>query len=178
MQYKKLHPNQIITLNDYPVHNEQILKLYFRIFHKGHSKIVPPCPVIHKSTVVPQLIYKGKKAKKYSHLLSQFLETHPKAEYFLIDGSHKTTAATLSHKPIRVMIFRTNHDIKKAKKLVEQGEIISLTTGGRSIKDILKALKKHFLKTMTFQTVEEKTEKMVGKKDIPQYMIRNYNNSK
>ena len=76
------------------------------------------------------------------------------------------------------MIFRTSRDIKKAKKLVEQGEIISLTTGGRSIQDILKSLKKHFLKTMTFQTVEEKTEKMVQKKDIPRYMIHNYKNNK
>ena len=46
MQTHKLHPNSIITLNDFPVHNEQILKLYFRFFQHDCEEIVPPVPVM------------------------------------------------------------------------------------------------------------------------------------
>ena len=93
MERKKLNPNQIVTLNDYPVYNEQILKIYFRIFQKGQSKIMPPCPVIHKSIGVPIIKGRGAKIRKYNNLLIEFLEQHPQAEYFLLDGTHKTTAA-------------------------------------------------------------------------------------
>jgi len=119
---KALYSNQIITLNDFPVYNEQILKIYFRIFEMGQGKIVPPCPVIHKSTGIPLVERKGEKAEKYNKLLLKFLEQHPKAEYFLLDGTHKTTAATLCRRHIPVVVFRSDKDIKDAKKLVERGE--------------------------------------------------------
>ena len=51
MKIINLNPNQIITLNDYPIRNEQILKLYFRMA-QGENKLVPPCPVIHKDLVI------------------------------------------------------------------------------------------------------------------------------
>lgn len=174
MDKKKLKPDQIITLNDYPIRNEQILKIYFRLFLKGQDKIVPPVPVIHKSTGIPLMKGKGRKVKKYNNLLSEYLDKNPKVEYFLLDGTHKTTVATLSHKLIPVMIFKSNKDIKEAKNLVKKGELISLTTGN-SIKEILKILRNHFFKTMTFQTVADKTKKLVQNRKLPKYMIDYYN---
>lgn len=170
---KKLKPNQIITLNDFPVHNEHILKIYFRIFQKGCGKIVPPSPVMHKSKGVPLALGRSRKEKKYNKVLQNYLEKHPKAEYFLLDGSHKTTAATLAHYPIKVMVFNSEKDIAKAKKMVETGEFISLTVDD-TIRKNLKTLGKHFAKEMFFQTIEDKTMRMIKEKIIPQYMVDYY----
>jgi len=87
MKYKLLRPNQIITLRDYPLYNQHILRIYFRIFSKNQGKILPPCPVIHKSSGIPLVNGKDAKSKKYNALLNDFLDKNPHAEYFLLDGS-------------------------------------------------------------------------------------------
>jgi len=176
MKVNELNSNQIVTLNDFPVHHEQCLKIYFRIFQKGHGVIVPPCPVINKSIGVPFIHHKGKKIKQYNQALTHFLETHPQVEYFLLDGSHRTTAATLCYKKIPVLIFESDIDITQAEKLVARGELFSLTTG-KTIKEIIKVLQQHFLKTLKFETVAEKTERMVKKRILPKYMIDMYSKS-
>jgi hypothetical protein len=173
MLKKKLRPEQIITLSDYPVHNDQILKIYFRVFQSGCSRIIPPCPVIHKSIGTPVIKGHSKKILKYNKTLKTFLEKHPEAEYFLLDGSHKTTAAALTHKLIPVFVFESDKDIKYAKNLVEKGEIFSLTTGS-TMRQLVEELKGHFFKTLHFQTVAEKTERMVKNKILPRYMIDTY----
>ncbi len=172
MYEKKLSPNQIITLADFPVHSEQCLKMYFRLFQKGCGKVVPPVPVIHKSTGVPFARGSGQKVVAYNVLLSNFLEQYPKAEYFLLDGSHRTTAAALCHQKIPVMVFARDEDIAEAKRRVKSGELFGLTIGGDSIAEAITALEEHFFKERIFQTVAEKTQRMVQEKVIPQYMIR------
>jgi hypothetical protein len=47
-------------------------------------------------------------------------------------------------------------------------------TVGSTIRENLEDLRKHFFKTMIFQTVAEKTEKMVKTKILPRYMIDVY----
>ena len=169
MQIKKLSPEQIITLNDYPVHNEQVLKIYFHIFKRAPS-IICSVPVIHKSSGLPFLKGKTRRATKYNKKLLAFLRTHPSAEYFLLDGTHRTTAAALTHHKIPVMIFQKDKDIKTAQKWVTEGKLISLTTG-KTVNNCLDILQKHFRKTGTFQTVSEKTRKMIKEHILPKYMI-------
>lgn len=171
MKIKNINPNQIITLNDYPIRNEHILKLYFRMFCKGKRSIIPPCPVIPKNLLVNNF------NNKLKNLFRKFERKNPEARYFLLDGSHKTTAATLLHKRIPVMIFKSDMDIHSAKKLVEEGEIMSLTTGA-TMGEAINILKRHFNKTKRFQTVEEKTNRMIRIKKLPVYMIKVYRNEK
>ena len=167
MKLKELHPNQIITLNDFPVYNEHILKIFFKIFKEGYAKIIPPCPVMHKSLVIPKL------GEKLNIKFKEFEKNHPKAEYFLLDGSHKSTAANLTGNNIKVMIFENNRDIREAKGLVTAGELFSLRAGD-TIQQNAYDLKEHFTNHKGFQTVEEKTKKMIKEKVIPDYMIRSY----
>jgi len=167
MKLKELHPNQIITLNDFPVHNEHILKIFFKIFKESYAKMIPPCPVMHKRLIITSF------DKKLLVEFKEFEKKHPKAEYFLLDGSHKTTAANLTGNNIKVMIFETNKDIQEAKKLVNVGELFSLMAGD-TIKKNADDLKEHFTKNRGFQTVEEKTKRMVKEKVIPKYMIKYY----
>jgi len=174
MKRKLLHPDQIITLRDYPVYNEQILKIYFRIFQKNQGKILPPCPVIHKSTGIPKSESKNPKSRKYDQMLEKYLEENPRAGYFLLDGGHKTTAAALSHKLIPVLVIEHNQDFKEAKKLVAAGELFGWYAIGDSVDDSLKELATHHFGTRGFQTVADKTEKMVENNDVPAYMISTY----
>lgn len=175
MRKGSLHPDQLITLNDYPVHSEQVLKLYHRMFWKGAGNVVPPCPVLHRSMIPSFISRGGRRSIKCNELFIKFLKRHPEAEYFMIDGSHKTTAAALCHQRIAVIIFQKDNDIKAARKLVEQGELLSLTTGGEdSIKAIIKTLQSHFIRSLKFETVTEKTARMVRGKIIPRYMIAFY----
>lgn len=168
MQIKKLSPDQIITLNDYPVHNEQVLKIYFRIFKHAPS-LIPPVPVLHKTSGLPFAPGRTPRAQKYNELLRSFLQTHPYAEYFLLDGTHRTTAAALTRQKILAMVFTNDKDIKQARMLAEQGKLISLTTG-KTIKNCIEVLQKHFYKTEVFQTVQEKTQRMVKERVLPKHM--------
>lgn len=178
MKKKLLRPNQIITTRDYPVYNEQILKIYFRIFQKKLGKILPPCPVIHKSLGAPYIKKNSFKAKRYNTLLKRYLEDNPQAEYFLLDGGHKTTAATLSYRLIPVWIIEKNKDFNEAKKLISRGELFGWYIVEPSVKDAVKELADHHFGTEKFLTVEEKTNKMVKNKDIPKYMISFFKQNK
>ena len=171
MKIKLLHPYQIITLRDYPVYNEHVLRIYFKIFMKNQGKILPPCPVIHKSLGIPYVSGKDSKSARYNELLKKFLENHPRAEYFLIDGSHKTTAATLSHKLIPALIIEQNNDFKEVKELIKTGEFFGWYSVEDSINDAIKTLAKHHFGTKEFLTVEDKTKKMVKNNDVPKYMV-------
>lgn len=161
MILKTLNSNQIITLNDFPVHNEQILKIFFRIYQKGCGKIMPPVPVLHKNFVS----FSG----KLQEIFEEFVARNPQAEYFLLDGSHKTTAAALTGSKISIMIFETDKDVKKAYAMAEVGELFSFILES-TIRDIIHDLMKHFSKKSYFQTVQEKTMRMINEKVIPRYM--------
>tara|TARA_Y100000034_G_scaffold131884_1_gene193594 strand:+ start:786 stop:1322 length:537 start_codon:yes stop_codon:yes gene_type:complete len=175
---KNLHPNQIITLRDYPLYNQQILKIYFLVFHKRQGKILPPCPVIHKSVAIPYSKGKNTKSKTYNTFLKKYLEKNPKAEYFLLDGGHKSSAATLAHKKIPVFVISNNQDLKKAKKLKTSGKLLGWHTIEKSIKDVMKDLTKHHFGTKEFLTVEDKVRRMVKNKDISKHLIHFYKNKK
>ncbi|MBW2969706.1 hypothetical protein KY319_01145 [Candidatus Woesearchaeota archaeon] len=178
MKKRLLKPSQIITLRDYPVYNEQILKIYFRIFQKNQGKILPPCPVIHKSTAIPFVKGKDFKSKQYNTMLEKYLQENPKAEYFLLDGGHKTAAATLSHKKIPVLIIEKDKDFKEGKKFIKNGELFGWYMIEKSIKTAMKELAKHHFGTKRFMTVEDKVKKMVKNKDVPEYMIKVYKKEK
>lgn len=110
-------------------------------------------------------------------MLAKFFQSHPKAEYFIVDGSHKTTAAALCGKRITVMVFQSATDIQEARRLVKKGKIFSLTAGGNSIPEVVRTLRQHFFKTRRFETVAEKTTRLVKEKKVPRYMIGVYKKS-
>lgn len=171
MRYKLLFPDQILTLKDYPVYNEHILKIYFRIFSNNCGKILPPCPVIHKSCGIPFAKGKDSRSRRYNDSLKNFLDKNPKVKYFLIDGSHKTTAACLANKKIPVVILEKNSDFRKAIKLTCNGEFFGWHSPESSIKKSLGVLAQHHMKANKLLTVGDKTKLMIKNRDVPNYMI-------
>ena len=167
MRQTKLSPNQIVTLNDFPLHDEHVLKIFFRVYQKKCGKIIPPVPVIHKDIVIPHL------NERLEQIFIDFYKRNPEAVYFMLDGSHRTTAATLAKSKIKVIILKNEQDIKKSRKLAETGELFHFYLRN-TIKDIIKLLITHFTKKPYFQTVEQKTAKIIKEKTTPQYMIDYY----
>lgn len=168
MKKLNLSPNQIIALNDSQLYSQTALKKYFNIFKK--SKKLPFCPVIHKSKGIPYFKGKNKKSLEYNNQLKKFIKKHPKAKYFLLDGNHKTTAATLLNKKILAISLENKDNIKILKKKFGWCNI------GNSIskvkENLSESLFKYYSKTFGFSTVEEKTKKLIKNKEIPRYMIR------
>lgn len=173
MLIKKVSSEKILTLCDFPVHNEHILKMYFHMYRKGQGKIVPPCPVLSLASWPPDAFGKTKKAKAHRQMFKDFLTSHPKVAYIVLDGTHKTTAAAFAGAEILVAVLRTNDDIREMKRLVAKGEAFSYL-GEDTIGASLAELVKHFLKFGCFETVAEKTSRMVAEKVVPEYMIAEY----
>jgi hypothetical protein len=159
MKIRRLKPNQIVTLNDYPLHSNSVLKEYLTKCKSGEK--LPLVPVIKKEVV-----------RKYfgTTLLEEFEkfeETNPDAEYFMLDGSHRTTALTLSCRDIPTLIYETSADIAKAEKLVAKGQIRESGTLKHTLEENCEILSRHFKKKPYFMTVEQKTKKMIKENKIP-----------
>ena len=150
MQIKELKPTEILTTKDFPVHNLNTLKIYFKICKEGHQKILPPTPVIPLSIGLPLLKSKDKKSRAYNQRLINWLDKNKNIKYMLVDGNHKTTALTLAHKKIHAMILTTNKDIKEVQALIKKGEIFGIYKI-ESIEKELGNMAKHFSTAKLFE---------------------------
>ena len=172
MKLKNIKPNEIITTKDFPVHNEQILKIYFKICKKD-PKILPPTPVIPLTIGLPLLKSKDKESKEYNRKMKSWLKEHKNVKYIMCDGSHKTTALCLTHNLIHAMILTKDSDIREIEKLVKVGEIFNICMG-KTIKKELKEKAEHLQNAEFFETVEDKTKRMVKMKVTPKFMREYY----
>lgn len=164
---KQVSADKIITLNDYPVHSQEVLETYFKKCQaKERMALVP---VIDKNIVkkyLEEIVIKK---------LEEFEKTNSEVEYFMLDGSHRTTALTLIGQDIEIIIYEKDEDIKKARQLLDSGKILQNATLDYSLEENCKILNKHFIKKLYFMTVKQKTEKMITDKIISEYMIDFYN---
>ena len=173
MKIRNLKPSEIITTRDFPVHNEHILKIYFKICKTGSRDILPPTPVVPLSVGLPLLKNKDKKAKDYNQRMKNWLKENKKVKYIMCDGSHKTTALTLTHYPIHAAILKTDKDMNDFHALIEIGEVFSMHTAD-SVKKELEEKADHLKNAEFFETIEDKTKRMVKMKVIPKFMIDYY----
>jgi len=175
MRRKLLRSDQVVALKDYPLHNEHVLKIYFRVFNTKHGKILPSCPVIHKSRGVPFSLGRDRHSKDYNRALENFLKSHPKVQYFLIDGNHKSTAAALAGQRIPSLILESDGDVKKAKRMIKSDELFGVFRLGNTLQGEIDLLAKHFRKNFgkkpAFYTVAEKTKLLVRNRKVPKYMF-------
>jgi len=160
MKTIELTPNQIVTLNDYPVHSDSVLNEYFSKCKSGEE--VPFVPVIRKDIV--RKYFDNKLLEEFE----RFERQNSVAEYFMLDGSHRTTALTLADWKITAIIYKTDADIKEARDLVATGQILQNGTLNYSLKENCKILYQHFKEKPYFMTVKQKTEKMKRENKIPQ----------
>jgi hypothetical protein len=166
MKTLELEPNQIITLNDYPVHSDDVLRDYFNQI-KGRKEM-PLVPVIRKSIVRGYFV--GKMLEEFE----AFERSAPTAEYFMLDGSHRTTALTLTRHRIKVVIYDRDEDIAEARKLVGTGKILKSEILDHTVDENCEILNMHFQQKPYFMTVRQKTEKMIRENVLPKDMTVYY----
>jgi hypothetical protein len=164
-----LNPHQIITLNDYPVFSVSHLKKYFRRCRLGN---LPLIPVIKKNIVKKHL------NQELLRVLHVFEKANPKAEYFMLDGTHRTTALTIVGRQISVLLYENSKDITRARELLAKGLILESATLNYSLEKNCEVLANHFNQKPYFMTVEQKTRKMVEETVIPKNMIDYYQTHK
>jgi hypothetical protein len=161
MKTLTLTPHQMITLNDYPIYSVEMLRLYYSECLNGQK--LPLVPVIHKAIVRPYF------PPELSEKLAAFERATPLATYFMLDGSHRTTALTLTGRKIAVIVYTTDADIAEARGLVVTGQVLDNGTLAHSLAENCVILKQHFQEKPYFMTVHHKTEKLIHDRYIAQY---------
>jgi len=200
MKRIELQPNQIIVPGEYKLGNESILKLYFRIFDRGHGKDVPPAIVIHRKTVDmflnpaeldrEDINYRADitRYKNYNRIIENAFRSG--ANYFLLDGNHKSVAATLTHNPISALELKLDKDTQRGKRMVESGDLFNWTVPGETLRQTMGKLRDHLLEYMIRSigpriffgevvdsyplTIRERTEQLISNGDLPEYMVDRY----
>ncbi|MBN1249622.1 MAG: hypothetical protein JXC32_18310 [Anaerolineae bacterium] len=153
MQTIALSPHQIITLNDYPVHSIAVLRSY--VDRCLGEEMLPLVPVIRKAIVRRHL------APELGRRLASFEQDNPGAVYFMLDGSHRTTALTLTGRKIVVAVYETDADIREAAALIGTGQILENGTLEHTLSENCAILNRHFQIRPWFMTVHQKTVKML-----------------
>jgi len=121
---------------------------------------LPFIPVLTK--VIVRKHFSDEILKKFN----KFEKQNQTAKYFMLDGSHRTTALTLAGCKINAIIYEKDKDIINAKKLIVKGKIIENGTLNHNLEENCEILHKHFKEKPYFMTVEQKTKKMIKEKII------------
>ncbi|MBN1156137.1 hypothetical protein JXA85_00840 [Candidatus Woesearchaeota archaeon] len=206
MERIMLQPEQIIVPDEYELGDESILKIYFRVFDKGHGGDLPPAIVTKAGSIQG---FKEKleecygdwetrnpddvaaRRKDYIELFG-ILNQHP---YMLIDGNHKTAAATLTHNRISALELQTDIDFEEIQRMIELGELFDFKRPERNLDKLRESyvaqclglpgstlppsltLGTHSLLKYT-KTIRERVDDLTSSGDLPQYMIERYRRGK
>lgn len=95
----------------------------------------------------------------------------------MCDGSHKTTALTLTHNKIHCIVLKSDKDMERMRALVKTGEIFSMSTK-KTIRAELTEKANHLKGANFFESVKDKTDRMADEKVIPEFMIKEYRKGK
>ncbi|MBI4152221.1 hypothetical protein HY495_00790 [Candidatus Woesearchaeota archaeon] len=176
MDRKIVQPKQIIVPGEYELGNQSILKIYFRVFDRGHGGDLPPVIVAHNSignrgeryfTLNPRIV------GDYRNRVQSYINKG--AEYFLLDGNHRAVASALTDHPIDTLELQSDEDIKKFRKMVERGELFDWEQESGSLIEIVDDFEffcwEHLDEMMT---VEERVKQLTSNGDLPQYMTDKY----
>jgi hypothetical protein len=161
MKTVTLTSHQIITLNDYPIFDVEMLRLYFHRCQSGQA--LPLVPVIRKAIVRRYF------PPKLSGKLEAFERLNPLAAYFMLDGSHRTTALTLVGRKVDAIVYATDADIAEARSLVVTGQVLDNATLAHSLAENCVILRQHFQEKAYFMTVQQKTEKLIRDNYVARY---------
>lgn len=206
MERRLLQPEQIIVPGEYELGNESILKIYFRVFDRGHGGDFPPAIVTTSGSLervkdrleeyftnyedrFPEIV--AARRNDYTKF-SGILQQHP---YLLIDGNHKTAAATLTHNPIHALEIQTDSDFEEIESMIERGELFDFKRPERSLDRLRDSYIAHCLGLQDdripprglvrgisnlkyTKTIKERIDELTSNGDLPQYMKERYHRRK
>ncbi|MBI2145897.1 hypothetical protein HYU22_00980 [Candidatus Woesearchaeota archaeon] len=175
MERRILEPEQIIA-SEYDVGNESILKIYFRIFDKGHGSDLPPPIVIRKDLVTGRALELFSEDQSDAQRLYSELR-QPGADYFLIDGNHRAVAAALCHVAPNVLELETDQDLNEVRKMVEGGGLFDFPHTERRLSSIADEFVRFLFRRRSsnyFGTLQERIDALISNGDLPRYMTQKY----
>lgn len=190
----ELSSTRIITLTDFSVYNVRILEIYYHLFRDRLSSILPSCALIHKDMILPYF------SDDVKSRFESFYQDNPQADYFLLNGSHRSSAQDLNGLDLDVVIFENSDDINRfknrqyssslffefldslesrgmvdskyiqeARELVRRKELFN-DKHDETIEDVIFDIVDHFTRNSYFETVCQKTRRMIDRKVIPAYL--------
>ena len=208
MRKKVLQPGQIVVPAEYELGDESSLKRYFEMYHYGQGD-VPPIIVAKANTIKEKerqqrLRNRLHRIDKWGAMspLNYLQATHyiasiqdefrwystliKHAPYCLLDGNHRSTAATLTHSPIQAIELHCDEDVAQIKKMIEEGDLSghgSLETS-HSLRDLVLSFEEFCLGGKTtlnnmgrmkdVRTVKDRIDKLVSEGRLPRYMAEQY----
>ena len=204
MQLITLQPTQIIVPGERHLWSDDLLKVYFRMFDKGHGEDLPPVIVAKNNLVssdgrnarledvVEKLSswgssrgrqeYTALQITEITQAYAKFEEIIGRSPFYLIDGNHRSVAATLTSSPIYALELESNRDIAEIKRMVIRGELFNFERPENALMGIVLAFEKHILgndmgNDMHIEecmTVKETVDKLASSQILPQYMKDRY----
>ena len=118
----------------------------------------------------------SKNLSKYNPILDKAIELRRNsAKYILIDGNHRSVAATLTHKPIKGLLLRGDGDLKTARKMIKKGSLFEFHRPEESLDELVAGFWDHCKdKVDEFGTVRQRVDKLTSNGDLPDYMKERY----
>ncbi len=238
MRTLTLPPEQVLVPGEYELHSEDLLKVYFRIFERGHGQDLPPvlvCPsnllsLSERSSLylgpvreslgwlrshlggwladyteddsIDSLLAKVRAARsgvsgvhygycedverdmlEYRERIAAFEQRIGECSYFLLDGNHRSAAATLAHQPIYALEIKTDEDLAEARRMVDRGELFNFERPESSVKEVYTSFVHYLVGEQASQfaghmddlrTVKERIDGFASGDDLPGYMKERY----
>ncbi len=155
MKKLNLKPNQVLVPGEYKLGNEDILKIYHRIFQKGQGDILPPVIVVKPKDTkeLSDWLEEGSndsRIRKFSERYSIEAEARrddyrklfsmlEKSPYFLIDGNHRSAAAALSYQSMPALELETDSDLIEVKRLVDGGDLFNFHNKATTLNGLIQS---------------------------------------
>lgn len=165
MNIRELSPLKLITTRDFPVHNAKVLDEYFALYRSGKGHELPPVPLVHRNHIMGHFVDADFK------LFLEYIKQNPEAEYFLLNGSHRTTAASLTRSLIKCAILETDDDITECRQITFNGKPYEHLLED-TLQENIQGVTNHFRGTRIFETVQQKTDRMVIARVLSDKLIK------
>lgn len=197
MERKALKPGQIIVPGEYEIGNESILKIYFRIFDSGCGEILPPVTVA-RADVIDPAERRARLDRRLDRIKSHGYRTEPvaigdyehfcsliqTAPYYLLDGNHRTAAATLAGHDINALELQNDGDLLEVRRMVDRGELFDFKRSETSLYELLMEFECFCMDNEyvisgppqrdMVRTVEQRVEELVRNGNLPGYMTERF----
>ncbi|GEM_PF-2325869 len=205
--------NYTLSPKGIDINNDTALAIYYSLYARGFADAVPPVIVIknnnelraartrtcasriedmknpNRAYYLPRdgILYPGENGVLgIREGYAQFEQRVKESPYYLLDGNHRTTAATLCHAPIPVLELERDNDVSRVQSMIAQGEINDFGVPLPSVRALAEKFENHILGTHDefcthierLMTVEERVRSLVDNEEIPGYMCQRYRRGK
>lgn len=96
------------------------------------------------------------------------------ATHLLLDGNHRSIAATLTHNRVHALELQRDEDLMEARQMVERGELFGFPHEGKTLSEITSEFCYFIGGDRNTFTVKERVEKLAIDRRLPSYMIDRY----